>query len=133
MINRVTLVGHLGADPEIRTLANGTMVARLNLATSESYKDRNEQWQEETQWHTVVLWRHLAERAQQQLRKGSLVYLEGKLSHRKYEDKQGNPRRATEVVGAVVRALDKRQDTGTSSPTTRPAAPPMEDAEDLPF
>ena len=133
MINRVTLVGYLGADPEIRTLANGTMVARLNLATSESYKDRNGQWQEETQWHTVVLWRHLAERAQQQLRKGSLVYLEGKLSHRKYEDKQGNPRRATEVVGAMVRALDKRQDTDTTSPTTGPAAPPMEDAEDLPF
>ena len=140
MINRVTLVGHLGADPEIRTLSNGTIVARLNLATSENYKDRSGQWQEETQWHTVVVWRHLAERAQQQARKGSLLYVEGKLTHRKWEDKEGNPRRTTEVVGAMFRVLDKRQDDGpaqVSTPSGRPSPPPpadeLEPEEDLPF
>ena len=110
MINKVTLVGRLGADPEIRTLANGAMVAKFSVATSENYKDRSGQWQEETQWHDVVLWRNLAERAQQYLRKGSMVYLDGKLTHRKWQDKDGNPRRTTEVVGAFFRILDGRRD-----------------------
>ena len=86
------------------------MVAKFSVATSESYKDRTGQWQEETQWHDVVLWRNLAERAQQYLRKGSMVYLDGKLTHRKWQDKDGNPRRTTEVVGAFFRILDARRD-----------------------
>ena len=136
MINRVTLVGHLGADPEIRTLANGTMVARLRLATTESYKDRAGQWQEETQWHDVVLWRHLAERAQKQCRKGSLVFMEGKLTHRKWEDRDGNPRRSTEVVGAMLRTLDGKRDAyeeGGSEAGSVNEPPPMAAEEDLPF
>ncbi len=154
MINRITLVGRLGADPEIRTLSNGTMVARLRLATSESYRDRAGQWQEETQWHDVVVWRHLAEKAQKVARKGSLVYLEGKLTHRKWEDKDGNARKTTEVVGAMFRLLDGKRDEDEGSdnreepvqnhaPAPAPAAkspapaartaPVLEDEEDLPF
>ena len=148
MINRITLVGRLGAEPEIRTLSNGTMVARLRLATSESYRDRAGQWQEETQWHDVVVWRHLAEKAQKFARKGSLIYLEGKLTHRKWEDKDGNARKTTEVVGAMFRLLDGKRDEDdgednreepreqSPAPASAPkaaSAPVMESEEDLPF
>ncbi|NJB87054.1 single-strand DNA-binding protein [Lewinella marina] len=136
MINRVTLVGRLGADPEIRTLSSGAMVAKFSMATSESYKDRSGEWQEETQWHDVVVWRNLAERAQQYLTKGSLVYLDGKLTHRKWQDKEGNPRKTTEVVGAFFRILDSKRD-GNDSGDTSSSAPAagggMESEEDLPF
>ena len=138
MINRITLVGRLGADPEIRTLGSGTMVAKFSLATSESYQDRAGQWQEETQWHDVVVWRHLAEKAQKTARKGSLMYLEGKLTHRKWEDKDGNPRKTTEVVGAMFRLLDvvKREEDPVAATVTAnpaPARPPAVADEDLPF
>jgi single-strand DNA-binding protein len=127
MINRVTLVGHLGADPEIRNIGSGTSVARLRVATSENYKNRAGEWQEETQWHDVVAWRMLADRAQQQMRKGSLVYIEGKLTHRKWEDQQGNPRKSTEVVAAMFRVLDGRRESGGES------GPDLEPEENLPF
>jgi single-strand DNA-binding protein len=132
MINRVTLVGRLGSDPEIRTLSNGTPVARLGIATSENYKDRAGEWQEETQWHDVVAWRHLAERVQRYTRKGSLVYIEGKLTHRKWEDKDGNPRKTTEVVAAVIRVLDGRKDKPEAAADSS-SPPPMQPEEDLPF
>lgn len=141
MINRVTLVGRLGADPEIRTLGSGTTVAKFGLATSERYRDRDGNWQEETQWHDVVLWRQLAERAQRSLTKGSLIYLEGKLTHRKWQDRDGNPRKTTEVVGAMVRILDGRRDEeGGPAPVTSTApapaphsAPGGGEDDDLPF
>ena len=139
MINKVTLVGRLGADPEIRTLSNGTMVAKFSVATSESYRDRAGEWQEETQWHDVVLWRNLAERAQQSLRKGSMIYLDGKLTHRKWQDKEGNPRKTTEVVGAFFRSLDARRDGQPGGESREQGEPdgsggrPMEADEDLPF
>ena len=138
MINKVTLVGRLGADPEIRTLSSGAMVAKFGVATTESYRDRAGEWQEETQWHDVVLWRNLAERAQQSLRKGTMIYLDGKLTHRKWQDKDGNPRKTTEVVGSFLRVLDGRRDTtsGSEEETAGPAGsgrPDMESAEDLPF
>ncbi|WP_116108532.1 single-stranded DNA-binding protein [Lewinella sp. IMCC34191] len=145
MINKVTLVGRLGADPEIRTLGSGVMVAKFSVATSESYKDRSGQWQEETQWHDVVLWRNLAERAQQSLRKGSMIYLDGKLTHRKWQDKEGNPRKTTEVVGAFFRSLDGKREiderysssadneSPESSQQTSAGGSSMEAEEDLPF
>ncbi len=126
MINKVTLAGHLGTDPEIRTLSNGTLVAKIRMATSESYRDKSGQWQEETQWHDVVVWRHLAERAQQQLRKGSLIFLEGKLTHRKWQDKEGNPRTTTEVVGSFFRSLDGKAEGAAPAAATQ-------GGEDLPF
>lgn len=112
MVNKVTLVGRLGADPEVRHLENGATVAKLRMATYESYRDKNDEWQEQTEWHDIVVWRYLAERAEQSLRKGMLVYLEGKLTHRKWQDKDGNNRYTTEVVGSFLRIMSGREGTG---------------------
>lgn len=115
MINKVILIGNLGADPEVRTLDSGTKVAKLSLATNENYRDRNtNEWQTITEWHNVILWRHLADNAERMLRKGSLVYIEGKLSTRKYQDKDGNDKYFTEVVANTMRSLDRRESTGAS-------------------
>ena len=109
MINKVILIGNLGADPEVRHLENGAAVARLRVATSERYRDKNDEWQSVTEWHTVTAWRWLAERAERSLRKGSMVYIEGKLTTRKWQDRDGNERYSTEVVANVLRSLDKRE------------------------
>ncbi len=109
MVNKITLVGRLGADPEVRNLENGATVAKFSIATSENYRDKNNEWQEQTEWHDVVVWRFLAERAQESLKKGMLVYLEGKLTHRKWQDKEGNNRRTTEVVGSFLRIMERRE------------------------
>lgn len=127
MVNKVTLIGRLGADPEVRRLENGAAVAKLNLATNENYRDKNGEWQKLTEWHNVVVWRWLAERAEQYLKKGSLVYIEGKLTTRKWQDKDGNDRYTTEVVGNVMKSLDRREDSGSgyasSFPTAQDAPP----------
>ncbi len=112
MINRVILIGNLGKDPEIRTLESGAMVAKFSVATNENYKDRNGEWQTQTEWHDVVAWRALAERAQSQLKKGMQVYVEGKLTHRTWQDQDGNNRRATEVLANSFRVLGGRRDEG---------------------
>src|SRR5690554_6676407 len=125
MINKVILIGNLGKDPEVRVLESGTKVAKFTMATNENYRDKNNEWQTVTEWHNVILWRYLAESAERQLKKGSLVFIEGKLTSRKYQDKEGNDRYITEVVANVMRALDRRDDQGGSSSF------PME--EDDPF
>lgn len=114
MINKVILIGNLGADPEVRHLESGAAVARLSVATNESYKDKSGEWQTITTWHNVVLWRSLAERAERSLKKGSLVFIEGKLTNRKWQDQNGNDRYTTEVVGAVMRILEKRESSGSN-------------------
>lgn len=115
MINKVILIGNLGADPEVRTLESGTKVAKLSLATNENYRDRNtNEWQTITEWHNVILWRHLADNAERMLKKGSLVFIEGKLTTRKYQDKDGNDKYFTEVVANTMRALDRRENSGSS-------------------
>jgi single-strand DNA-binding protein len=125
MINRVTLVGNLGRDPEIRRLENGTPVARITMATNENYKDQTSgEWVTQTEWHDVIAWRLLAEQAERQLKKGSMVYVEGKLTHRKYTDKNGIERYATEVVALMIRSLDRKEGGGlreSSFPTQEPA------------
>jgi single-strand DNA-binding protein len=115
MVNRVILVGHLGADPEVRKLENGVSVARLNLATNEGYKDNDGNWQNKTEWHSVVAWRYLAERAETSLKKGNLVYLEGKLTTRKWQDQNGADRYTTEVVAEVLRSLTGRDKEASGS------------------
>ena len=112
MINKVTLIGNLGRDPEIRHLENGSVVGRFSLATNENYKDKSGAWQTQTEWHDVVVWRMLAERAERELKKGSLCYVEGKLTHRKYTDKDGVERYITEVVANNVKLLEKREFSG---------------------
>lgn len=127
MINKVILIGNLGRDPEIRHLEGGTAVGRFSVATNESYKDKSGEWQKVTEWHDVVVWRNLAERAERQLSKGSLVYIEGKLAHRKWQDREGNDRYTTEVVANTFRKLDRRdENTGLeqSWPTEEPAMRP---------
>jgi single-strand DNA-binding protein len=116
MINKVTLIGNLGADPEIRTLENGTSVGRFSLATNEAYKDKDGNWQKQTEWHNVVVWRELAERAQKSLIKGDTCYVEGKITYRKFTDKDGVERHATDIVASVVRSLEKK---GTEDATAR--------------
>jgi single-strand DNA-binding protein len=105
MINRVTLVGNLGADPELKTTPQGQKVAQLRVATTESYKDRDGNRQESTEWHTVVVWGNQAEACGKYLSKGRQVYVEGKLKTRKWTDKEGNDRYSTEVVASDVRFL----------------------------
>ncbi len=113
MINKVILIGNLGRDPEIRHFENGSMVGKFPVATNESYRDKNGEWQTITEWHDVVVWRALAERAERSLKKGSLVYIEGKLTHRKYQDKDGIDRYITEVVANTFRALERRSDSNS--------------------
>ena len=149
MINKVILIGNLGRDPEVRHLESGAAVAKFSVATNENYKDKNGDWQKVTEWHDVVCWRGLAERAEQYLKKGSMVYVEGKLTHRKWQDKEGNDRYTTEVLANTWRMLEKREASAyqssnmptqepatatTSNTTTTPAADtPASDDDDLPF
>lgn len=117
-VNKVILIGNLGADPEVRSFANGGKVANLRLATTESWKDRNTgEKQERTDWHTVAVFGDgLAGVAERFLRKGSKIYVEGQLRTRKWQDQQGNDRYTTEVVlqgpGAVLTMLDSAQGRG---------------------
>lgn len=136
-VNKVILIGNLGKDPEIRTFDNGDKVAQFSLATSESYKDKNGERQDKTEWHNVVLWRGLAGLAEQYLKKGSKIYVEGKLTHRSYDDKDGNKRYVTEVVGRDMTFLDSKPGGGggqsaPSAPMANEPAPGSVD-DDLPF
>ncbi len=117
MVNRVILIGNLGRDPEVRRLENGAVVAKFSVATNENYKDKSGEWQSQTEWHDVVVWRNLAERAESQLKKGSQIYVEGKLTHRTWQDKDGNNRRTTEVVASYFRMVGRREggDSGGGS------------------
>lgn len=127
-INKVILVGNLGADPEVRTLENGTKVATLSIATTESYKDKAGAWQEQTEWHRIVLWRWLAEKAER-MKKGSKVYVEGSLRTRSWTDKDNITRYTTEIVGDKTLLLDKSEGGGNYPPspgvTDAPAQAPV--------
>ncbi|HHB79588.1 MAG TPA: single-stranded DNA-binding protein [Saprospiraceae bacterium] len=117
MINKVILVGNLGKDPEVRHLESGAAVAKFPLATNESYKDKNGEWQNMTEWHNIVVWRYLAEKAERSLKKGSLVYIEGKLTTRKWQDADGKDHYTTEVVGRILQPLERREGgSGTNPP-----------------
>jgi len=108
MVNRVTLIGNLGRDPEIRTLETGAMVAKFSVATDEGYRDSSGNWVDRTEWHDIVAWRQLAERAQNTLKKGMLIYVEGKLSTRKWKDQNDQDRYRTEVVANYFRIVNSR-------------------------
>lgn len=106
------LIGNLGKDPEVQMLEGQVPVAKFPLATTETHKDRTGKLVSQTEWHAVVLWRGLAELAQKYLHKGSLVYVEGRLRTRSWEDKEGHKKFATEVVGENLIMLDKKPDAG---------------------
>lgn len=104
-VNKVIVVGRLGADPEVKTVASGQTVCRLSVATSENWTDRDGQKQERTEWHRVVVWGRMAEVCGQHLAKGRQVYLEGRLQTRAWEDQQGQKRYTTEIVASTVQFL----------------------------
>ncbi len=110
-VNRVMLIGNLGRDPELQYLEGNIAVAKFPLATTETFKDKNGNLVSQTEWHTVVLWRGLAELAQKYLHKGSLVFIEGRLRTRNWEDKDKVRRFSTEVVGDNLVMLDKRKES----------------------
>jgi len=142
-VNKVILIGHLGKDPEVRHLDNNTAVANFTLATTESYTNREGQRVENTEWHNIVMWRKLAQIAERFLKKGSFVYVEGKLTTRSWEDKEGNKRYTTEVVANNMQMLDKKSDDGggySAQAAQRPASTEPskgvvldEPGDDLPF
>lgn len=107
-LNKVTLIGNLGNDPIIQNLEGNVKVAKFSLATSEHYKDANGQNQIITDWHNIVLWRGLADLAEKYLHKGSLIFLEGKLKTRTYDDKDGQKKYVTEIVAENILLLDKK-------------------------
>jgi single-strand DNA-binding protein len=107
-VNKVILVGRLGRDPETRYTGGGQAVANFSMATDESYKDKNGERQKRTEWHKIVVWSRQAEIAQQYLKKGSLIYLEGRLQTREWQDKEGQKRTTTEIVATNFRMLGGR-------------------------
>lgn len=141
-VNKVILIGNLGIDPEVRTLESGTKLARLSLATSESYTNKEGARIEQTEWHSVTLWRGLAEVAEKYLKKGNKVYIEGRLRTRSYTDKDGIQKYTTEIIGENMEMLgggsSASTDTGSQNTSQNPRSQPASeqknnDAEDYPF
>ena len=162
MVNKVILVGNVGVDPEVRTIESGAKVARLRLATTERLFDRqSNETKEHTEWHTITLWRGLADVVDKFVRKGSQIYIEGSLRTREWTDKDNQKRYTTEILASEMKLLGRRQDgaQGTAvpqgyvaqpqggysapaqqpyaqpapQPVAAPIAAPAEDPDDLPF
>lgn len=135
MVNKVILIGRLGRDPEVRSTQSGTSVANFTLATNERWVDANGGRQQRTEWHNIVVWGRLAEICQQYLRKGRLVYIEGRLQTREWEDRDGNRRRTTEVVASDMQMLEPRGAGAAGGPGPE-AEEPLEIGmtdDDVPF
>ncbi|MBS1638346.1 MAG: single-stranded DNA-binding protein [Bacteroidetes bacterium] len=116
-VNKVILVGNLGRDPELKYLEGNIARVNFSLATTETYKDKNGNRNDQTEWHNIVLWRSMAESAEKLLKKGTQVYIEGKLQTRQWTDKEGHKRSTTEIVGESFVILQRR-DTNNPSGTT---------------
>ena len=143
-LNKVMLIGNLGRDPEIRHLESGVVNSTFTLATSERYRDRTTgETKEQTEWHNIVCWRQLAEFTENYLKKGSQVYVEGKLRSRSYNDQHGNTRYITEIVADTIQLLGRKSDNPNTTPAqTTPAVsqpvpatpkPVLDEGDDLPF
>ncbi|MBQ6573274.1 MAG: single-stranded DNA-binding protein [Bacteroidales bacterium] len=141
--NKVILIGNVGKDPEVRHLETGIAVASFTLATTERYKNRNGELQDQTEWHNIVCWRNLAELSEKYIKKGAQIFVEGKIRTRSWADQTGAKRYTTEIVADNIRLLDRKGAvTGTpadipvqAAPVSQPAfTAPVEDAsDDLPF
>ncbi len=134
MINKAILVGRLGKDPEVRYTQDGTMVTTFNMATDESYKDKNGEKVQRTEWHKIVTYRKLAEICGNYLAKGKMVYIEGKIQTRSWEDKEGIKRYTTEIVANDMKMLDSKgqgraDDAAPEAPYAGGGAP----GDDVPF
>jgi len=139
-VNKVILVGNLGADPEVKYMPNGNAVANVTVATSESWKDKQSgEQKDKTEWHRVVFFRRLAEIAGEYLKKGSQIYIEGKLQTRKWQDKNGNDRYTTEIIANEMQMLGGRGGgsaefgAASSAAAPAPAAAVDEFDDDIPF
>lgn len=140
-VNKVILIGRLGADPELKYTPSGAAVTNFNIATNEVWKDKDGNFQERTEWHRLVLWQKLAERANEYLKKGHRVYVEGQLRTRDWTDKDGTKRYTTEVFVQQMQFLESREGSGGAGSSMPP--PPSEDDmsgpdfsssdDDLPF
>jgi single-strand DNA-binding protein len=130
-VNKVILVGNLGKDPEVRYTTDGKAIANITVATSESWKDRaTGEKQEKTEWHRVTFFDKLAEIVGQYLKKGSSIYLEGKLQTRKWKDKEGQDRYTTEIIGKEMTMLGGKKDGESSAPSKAPAPSAPADFDD---
>ena len=138
-VNKAILIGNLGKDPDLRYTPAGVAVCTFSIATTEKWRDKNtNELKETTNWHNIVLWRRQAEIAKEYLQKGSPVYIEGRIQTRSYDDKEGNKRWITEIVGDRLQFLGRRAEAGApeaeSAPATDVPEPPMADEDDdLPF
>jgi single-strand DNA-binding protein len=149
-VNKAILIGNVGKDPDVRFIENGTPKCTFSLATSEVYKNKNGEKVTTTEWHNIVLWRGLAEIAEKYVKKGSQIYIEGRIRSRSYDDKDGNKRYITEIVGDVLQLLGRRsddspaqsespksQESSRSSDSSQSApesiSPEMNETDDLPF
>jgi len=139
-LNKAIIIGNLGKDPEVRFMPNGDAVCNFSIATTESYKDKNGDKQEKTEWLNITMYRKLAEIAGKYLKKGSQVYLEGKITTRKWQDKEGNDRYTTEIVCDEMKMLGGKPEGQQQQQAPRQAAParrapsPVDDFEsEIPF
>ncbi len=149
MVNLVTLIGNVGKEPEIRNLDGGLIVASFSLATTESYKNKAGERVKNTEWHNITCWRHLAELAEKYIKKGSKLYIQGKITTRKWEDKDGNTRYTTDIIAQQIQLLDSKPRNEANPPNALTddlpnektkqqsqdsnSEPPPHELEDLPF
>ncbi len=131
-VNKVILVGNVGKDPVIRNINENTPVATFTLATNEVYKDQNGNMQKITEWHNIVAWRNNAQLAEKFIRKGSQLYIEGKIRSRTYTDKENQTRYVYEIIADKIQLLGKKEDsTSIEQPTTMPNNSEIDSAEDI--
>jgi single-strand DNA-binding protein len=134
-VNKVVLIGHTGKDAELKYTASGQPVANLSMATSEGWKDKNDQWQNITEWHNITVWGDLAERIGSSVKKGALVYVEGKIKTNEYTDREGIKRRQINIVAARVYDLtpkEKQEGGYQGSPQEKKSEPPLGDDDFIP-
>lgn len=125
-LNKVMLIGNVGKDPEVRHLESGATTASFTLATTERYKDKNGETKDQTEWHNIVCWRALADLVEKYVRKGSQLYIEGRIRTRSYTDRDGNTRYITEITADNLQMLGRKESgTSTSYPAPTPAPAPV--------
>ena len=123
MVNKVILIGNVGADPDVKYLEGGVAVARFSLATSEVYNNKNGERVTQTEWHNIVLWRNLAQIAEKYVRKGMMLYIEGRIRTRSWDDQNGVKRYTTEIYGDNFQMLSRKQDNGDKPQDTHMPTP----------
>ena len=126
-VNRVTLIGRLGKDPETKETSNDKKVCKFSLATDETYKDKDGEKVSKTSWHNIVAWGKLAEISEKYLRKGSLVFVEGKIEYRKWQDNEGNEKRATDIVISSMTMLGGKPDSESGGSSAKPETKKKDD------